>query len=111
MPERFCAYTAGELLLPRYRSYEVALLDAAQFSVGVVDWLVAPLLGDVSVTCPGGLGLIVSEYILLALSKAVSVTVMVTLNGLPFAVVGIPESTPVLVFKLSPAGNPVTEYV
>jgi hypothetical protein len=35
--ERFCAYTAGGLLLPRYRSYEVALLDGDQFSVGVVD--------------------------------------------------------------------------
>jgi hypothetical protein len=53
VPERFCAYTAGGLLLPRYRSYEVALLDAAQFSVGVVGWLVAPLPGDVSVTCAG----------------------------------------------------------
>jgi hypothetical protein len=41
------------LVVPRYRSYEVALLDAAQFSVGVVDWLAAPLAGDIRVTCAG----------------------------------------------------------
>jgi hypothetical protein len=41
------------LLVPRYRSYEVALLAAVQLKVGVVDWLVAPLAGDASVTCPG----------------------------------------------------------
>jgi hypothetical protein len=53
VPAKFCAYTVGGLLLPRYRSYEVALLDAAQLSVGVANWLVAPLPGDVNVTCAG----------------------------------------------------------
>jgi hypothetical protein len=37
VPTTFCAYTAGGLLLPRYRSYEVALLDAVQLSAGVFD--------------------------------------------------------------------------
>jgi hypothetical protein len=31
----------------------VALLDTVQLSVGVVDWLAAPLPGAISVTCPG----------------------------------------------------------
>ena len=31
----------------------MAPLDADQLSVGVVDWLVAPFAGDVSVTCAG----------------------------------------------------------
>jgi hypothetical protein len=41
------------LLVPRYRSYEVALPAADQLRVSVVDWLVAPLPGDINVTCPG----------------------------------------------------------
>jgi hypothetical protein len=41
------------LLVPRNKSYAVAFADTAQFSVGVVDWFVAPLPGDVNVTCPG----------------------------------------------------------
>jgi hypothetical protein len=53
VPAKFCTYTGGGLPLPRYRSYEVALLEADQLSVGVVDWLVAPLPGDVRVTCAG----------------------------------------------------------
>jgi hypothetical protein len=61
---RFCAYTGGGLLLPRYRSYEAALLDADQFSVGVVDWLAAPLLGDVSVTCPGTAAAVANDQVL-----------------------------------------------
>ena len=64
VPGRFCAYTAGGLLVPRYRSYEVALLDAVQLSVGVVDWFVAPLPGDVSVTCPGTLAAVVNDHVL-----------------------------------------------
>ena len=63
MPERFCAYTAGGLLLPRYRSYDVALLDADQLSVGVVDWLVAPLAGDVSVTCGGTDAAVANDHV------------------------------------------------
>jgi len=58
---KFCAYTGGVLLVPRYRSYEVAPLEADQLSVGVVDWLVAPLAGDVSVTCPGTATAVVND--------------------------------------------------
>jgi hypothetical protein len=64
VPERFCPYTGGGLLLPRYRSYEVALLDAVQLSVGVVDWLVAPLPGDVSATCPGTNAAVANDQVL-----------------------------------------------
>jgi hypothetical protein len=61
VPDRFCAYTAGGLVVPRYRSYDVAPLDADQFSVGVVDWLVAPLAGADSVTCAGSEGAVVND--------------------------------------------------
>jgi hypothetical protein len=64
VPERFCAYTAGGLLLPKYRSYEVALLEADQLSVGVVDWLVAPLPGDVRVTCAGAPAAVLNDHVL-----------------------------------------------
>jgi hypothetical protein len=47
------------LPVPRYRSYDVALLAADQLSMGVTVWLVAPLAGDVSVTCPGRDGAVV----------------------------------------------------
>jgi hypothetical protein len=57
-------YSTGRLLLPRYRSYEVALLDAVQLSVGVFDWLVAPLAGTVSVTCPGTGTAVVNDQVL-----------------------------------------------
>src|ERR1700682_4143155 len=53
----------------------------------------------------------VSEYALLLVTEALSVTVMLTLNGLPVAVVGVPESTPVLVFKLRPVGKPDDDHV
>jgi hypothetical protein len=62
--ERLCAYTAGGLLVPRHRSYDVALLAADQLSVGVVDWLAAPLAGEVSVTCPGRDVAVVNDQVL-----------------------------------------------
>jgi hypothetical protein len=40
------------------------LLDADQLSVGVVDWLAAPLPGDVSITCPGTAAAIVNDQVL-----------------------------------------------
>jgi hypothetical protein len=40
------------------------LLDVDQFSVGVVDWLIAPLPGDVSVTCPGADAAVVNDHVL-----------------------------------------------
>jgi hypothetical protein len=40
------------------------LLDADQLSVGVVDWLVAPLPGVVSVTCPGAVAAVVNDHVL-----------------------------------------------
>jgi hypothetical protein len=62
--ERFCAYTAGGFVVPRYKSYNVALLAADQFKVGVVDWLVAPVPGDVSATCPGRDAAVVNDHVL-----------------------------------------------
>jgi hypothetical protein len=64
VPDRFCAYTVGGLLLPKYRSYEVALLETDQLSVGVVDWLAAPLPGDVNVTCPGAPAAVVNDQVI-----------------------------------------------
>jgi len=52
------------LLLPRYRSYDVAPLEADQFNVGVVDWLVAPLPGDVRVTGDGNDAAVVNDQVL-----------------------------------------------
>jgi hypothetical protein len=42
----------------------VALLDADQLSVGVVDWLVAPPLGDASVTCAGTDAAVANDQVL-----------------------------------------------
>ena len=60
---RFWAYNAGGVLVPKYRSYNVALLDADQPRVGVVDWLIAPLAGEVRITCEGR-GNVVNEKVL-----------------------------------------------
>ena len=55
--------------------------------------------------------MIVSEYTLLAVTEAASVTLMVTLNGLPVAEVGVPVIAPVLALMFNPAGKPVDDQV
>jgi len=64
VPVRFAEISGGGLPVPRYRSYAVAPLEAFQLSVGVVDWLVAPLPGDTSVTCAGAPAAVVNDQVL-----------------------------------------------
>src|SRR5438270_9548503 len=54
---------------------------------------------------------IVSEYTFVAVDGPASVTLTVTVNGLPLAVVGVPEMMPVVGAMLKPAGNPVADQV
>jgi hypothetical protein len=56
-------------------------------------------------------GLIVMLNALLAWAVAASVTVTVTLKGLPTALVGVPEMTPVAGTMFNPGGRPVADHV
>jgi hypothetical protein len=44
-------------------------------------------------------------------ADAPSVAVTVTLNGLPVALAGVPESTPVVAFSVKPSGSPAADQV
>ena len=52
----------------------------------------------------------INEYNLVAVCDAVSVTVTLTLNGLPVTTDGVPDSTPAAL-TVRPVGNPVADHV
>ena len=54
---------------------------------------------------------IVRLYVLLAVREWLSVTVTITVNGLPTLVAGVPEMTPVVGAMLNPLGRPVADQV
>ena len=55
--------------------------------------------------------MMVSAYPWLAVADVLSVTVMVTLNGLPVFVVGVPEMVPVVESIESAPGRPTADHV
>lgn len=54
--------------------------------------------------------MMVREYPWLACAEVLSVTVTVTLKGLPVSVVGVPEIVPEFGSIASPVGSPVADH-
>ena len=76
------------------------------WTLAAVPTVPAWLPGLVTVTILVPCGLIVQVKLAFPLAPVVSVTVTVTLNGLPVVVVGVPEISPVEELIVRPVGRP-----